>query len=74
MLGVKPTVIRCRATIRARLRAKQYRVTLADGCEAIAFPGGPVKRLRFVAGDRIVVEFDSHDARRGRIIAMQDGS
>jgi translation initiation factor IF-1 len=52
------------------LRNGQFRVTLDNGHETLAYTAGKMRRfrIRILPGDRIKVELSPYDLSRGRIV------
>jgi translation initiation factor IF-1 len=47
----------------------QFRVSLANGANVLAYAGGNVRRnrIRILAGDRVTLEMSPYDLTKGRI-------
>ncbi len=47
----------------------QFRVTLSNGANILAYAGGNVRknRIRILAGDRVTLEISPYDLTKGRI-------
>ena len=47
----------------------QFRVTLENGAEVLAYASGKVRkhRIRILAGDRVTLEISPYDVSKGRI-------
>jgi translation initiation factor IF-1 len=47
----------------------QFRVSLANGANVLAYAGGNVRknRIRILAGDRVTLEISPYDLTKGRI-------
>ena len=56
--------------VREALPSFQFRVTLEDGQEILAYVSGKLRmhKIRILPGDRVTVELSPYDAKRGRIV------
>ena len=65
----KEEMVELEGTISEVLPNTQFRVTLANGVEVIAYASGKIRkhRIRILAGDRVTVEMSPYDLSKGRI-------
>jgi len=57
-------------TVTQALKGTQFRVTLDNGHEVLAYPCGKMRKyyIRLLLGDRVKVEISPYDLSRGRIV------
>jgi translation initiation factor IF-1 len=62
-------MIEMEGTVQEVLPNTQFRVTLTNGAEVLAYAGGKMRqrRIRIIAGDRVSLEMSPYDVTRGRI-------
>ena len=70
MKGSKDKVFRTSGQIIENLPSVHFRVRLDDGREIIAHLAGKLRihRIRILPGDKVTVEMNSYDDKRGRIV------
>ncbi|MGE5639642.1 MAG: translation initiation factor IF-1 [Clostridia bacterium] len=66
---MKEEMIEMEGTVQEVLPNTQFRVTLTNGANVLAYAGGAVRknRIRIIAGDRVSLEMSPYDITRGRI-------
>lgn len=69
----KEDTIKLEGAVKERLPDMQFRVTLQNGMEVIAYLCGKMstKNIRVLVGDTVTVEMSPYDLSRGRIIFRQ---
>lgn len=70
MKGSKDKVFHTSGQIIENLPSLHFRVRLDDGKEIIAYLAGKLRihRIRILPGDKVTVEINSYDDKRGRIV------
>ena len=65
----KEELIEMDGTVEEVLPNTQFRVTLANGANVLAYAGGKMRQrhIRIIAGDRVTLEISPYDVTRGRI-------
>ncbi len=66
---MKEEMIEMEGTVQEVLPNTQFRVTLTNGANVLAYAGGAVRknRIRIIAGDRVSLEMSPYDVTKGRI-------
>jgi len=69
LFALKEEMIEMEGTVQEVLPNTQFRVTLTNGAEVLAYAGGKMRqrRIRIIAGDRVSLEMSPYDVTRGRI-------
>jgi len=70
MRNPKEKVLRVEGCVIESLPSIHFRVRLDDGREILAYLAGRLKlaRIKILPGDKVTVEINSYDEKRGRIV------
>ncbi len=65
----KEELVEMEGVVNEVLPNTQFRVTLSNGIEIIAYASGRIRkhRIRILAGDRVTLEMSPYDLTKGRI-------
>jgi translation initiation factor IF-1 len=65
----KEELVELEGVVAEVLPSTQFRVTLANGADVLAYASGKMRkhRIRILAGDRVTIEMSPYDLTKGRI-------